>query len=254
MEKKGVRSEGRGLRRTLIAVLGTITLATAPSGPLMGQTSSAVPGQWLYLPLSKIGRDVNGFHGYNIVSGLCGTHYAEDLTGTQGDPVLAAADGNVLYAGPANDGTGLYFVTLTHTNGYTTKYYHLQHMTSLSKGQYVPRGTKVGEIYSPLGGYSHVHFSVRSGTDNVNGCTLSNTTGGCLVPGDPPGMSKSSSCFGDGDGDEERDSGRVHDQQPGVQLQHRRYLCLSSVAQLGVQLRRVLRRYRVLHQHHLQSV
>ena len=198
MEKKGVRSEGRGLRRTLIAVLGTITLTTASSGPLIGQSSSAVPGRWLYLPLSKIGRDVNGFYGYNIASGLCGTHYAEDLTGTQGDPVLAAADGNVLYAGPANDGTGLYFVTLTHTNGYTTKYYHLQHMTSLSKGQYVPRGTKVGEIYSPLGGYSHVHFSVRSGTDNVNGCTLSNTTGGCVDPGDPPGMSKSSSCFGDG--------------------------------------------------------
>ncbi len=61
MEKKGVRSERRGLRRTLIAVLGTVTLATAPSGPLMGQTSSAVPGQWLYLPLSKIGRDVNGY-------------------------------------------------------------------------------------------------------------------------------------------------------------------------------------------------
>jgi murein DD-endopeptidase MepM/ murein hydrolase activator NlpD len=127
MEEKRVSSEGRGLRRTLIAVLGAITLATAvgscgenPSGPLIGQSSSAVTGQWLYLPLSKIGSDVNGYYGWNIASQVCGTHFAEDLTGTQGDPVLAAADGNVLYAGPANDGTGLYFVTLTHSNGYTT--------------------------------------------------------------------------------------------------------------------------------------
>ena len=166
--------------------------------PIVGETTQEVTGPWLYLPLSKIGSDVNGYYGWNIASQACRTHYAEDLTGSQGDPVLAAADGNVLYAGPANDGTGLSFVTLSHSNGYTTKYYHLQNAPARTRGDPVARGTKVGEISSPLGGYSHVHFAVRQGTDNINGCTLSNTTGGCVDPGDPPGMTKSSSCSGDG--------------------------------------------------------
>jgi murein DD-endopeptidase MepM/ murein hydrolase activator NlpD len=203
MEHRQELGGGRAFRWAIGLVAGALALAAARCGanqpePLSGQSSSALTGQWLYLPLSKIGSDVNGYHGWNIASSACGTHYAEDLTGAQGDPVLAAATGNVLYAGPANDGTGLSFVTLTHSNGYTTKYYHLQNLQPLTKGQSVPRGTKVGEISSPIGGYSHTHFSVRNGTDNVNGCTLSNTTGGCEDPGDPPGMSKSSSCSGDG--------------------------------------------------------
>jgi murein DD-endopeptidase MepM/ murein hydrolase activator NlpD len=199
---------GRASLWTLGLVAGALALAAMrcganpsganPSKPPLEQSSSALTGQWLYLPLSKPGSDVNGYYGWNSYSGTCGTHYAEDLTGTQGDPVLAAADGNVLYAGPAYDGTGLSFVTLTHSNGYTTKYYHLQNLTALANGQAVGRGTKLGEIFSPLGGYSHVHFSVRNGTNNVNGCTLSNTTGGCENPGDPPGLPKSSSCPGDG--------------------------------------------------------
>jgi murein DD-endopeptidase MepM/ murein hydrolase activator NlpD len=194
---------GRASRWTIGLVAGALALGATgcganPPEPVLGQSSSALTGQWLYLPLSKLGSDVNGYYGWNIAAQACGSHYAEDLTGTQGDPVLAAADGNVLYAGPANDGTGLSFVTLTHSNGYTTKYYHLQNLQPLTKGQSVPRGTKLGEISSPLGGYSHTHFAVRNGTNNINGCTLGNTTGGCEDPGDPPGLGKSSSCPGDG--------------------------------------------------------
>ncbi|GAB1387203.1 peptidoglycan DD-metalloendopeptidase family protein [Melaminivora sp.] len=82
-----------------------------------------------------------------------------DLAGKAGDPVLAAADGRVVYAGAGLRGYGN-LVILKHNNTYLTAYAHNQALL-VKEDQTVRRGQKIAEMGSTDADRVKLHFEVR---------------------------------------------------------------------------------------------
>lgn len=88
-------------------------------------------------------------------------HYAIDIGGDQGDPILAADNGVVVYAGWNDLGYGE-MVVIDHGAGWQSLYAHLA-TVSVECGQEVYRGDQLGTMGST--GQStgpHLHFEMRS--------------------------------------------------------------------------------------------
>ena len=82
-----------------------------------------------------------------------------DLAGKQGDPVVAAADGRVVYAGAGLRGYGN-LVILKHNNTYLTAYAH-NHVLLVKEDQSVRKGQKIAEMGSSDADRVKLHFEVR---------------------------------------------------------------------------------------------
>ena len=82
-----------------------------------------------------------------------------DIGGNAGDPVLAAADGRVVYAGSGLRGYGN-LVILKHNNTYLTAYAHNQSLL-VKEDQMVKRGQKIAEMGSSDADRVKLHFEVR---------------------------------------------------------------------------------------------
>ena len=82
-----------------------------------------------------------------------------DLAGKQGDPVLAAADGRVVYAGAGLRGYGN-LVVLKHNNVFTTAYAH-NHVVLVKEDQMVRKGQKIAEMGSSDADRVKLHFEMR---------------------------------------------------------------------------------------------
>jgi len=98
------------------------------------------------------GRKTQGLHGYNGI----------DIGGAVGDPVYAAADGEVIISrsGGWNGGYGNYIV-LRHANGTQTLYAHNnKNLVSITdvvvKGQIIGLVGSTGKSTGP-----HLHFEIR---------------------------------------------------------------------------------------------
>jgi len=81
------------------------------------------------------------------------------ITGKSGDPVLAAADGRVVYAGSGLRGYGN-LVILKHNNTYLTAYAHNQALL-VKEDQAVRRGQKIAEMGSTDAERVQLHFEIR---------------------------------------------------------------------------------------------
>jgi lipoprotein NlpD len=81
------------------------------------------------------------------------------LTGKAGDPVYAAADGRVMYAGSGLRGYGN-LVILKHNNTYLTAYAHNQTLL-VKEDQTVKRGQKIAEMGSSDAERVQLHFEIR---------------------------------------------------------------------------------------------
>jgi len=79
--------------------------------------------------------------------------------GKAGDPVLAAADGRVVYAGSGLRGYGN-LVILKHNNTYLTAYAHNQ-VLLVKEEQAVRRGQKIAEMGSTDAESVRLHFEIR---------------------------------------------------------------------------------------------
>lgn len=88
------------------------------------------------------------------------------LSGNLGDPVLAAADGRVIYSGAGPRGFGN-LVILKHSNEMLTVYAHHRSL-SVKEGQQVKRGQKVGEVGESANNRPGVYFEVRQGSKPVD--------------------------------------------------------------------------------------
>jgi lipoprotein NlpD len=86
---------------------------------------------------------------------------AKGLTigGKAGDPVLAAAEGRVVYAGSGLRGYGN-LVILKHNNTYLTAYAHNQSL-AVKEDQMVRRGQKIAEMGSSDSDRVQLHFEIR---------------------------------------------------------------------------------------------
>ncbi|AVO48274.1 peptidase [Melaminivora suipulveris] len=82
-----------------------------------------------------------------------------DIAGKAGDPVLAAADGRVVYAGAGLRGYGN-LVILKHNNTFLTAYAHNQTLL-VKEDQNVRRGQKIAEMGSTDADRVKLHFEVR---------------------------------------------------------------------------------------------
>ncbi|WP_234041635.1 M23 family metallopeptidase [Erythrobacter aureus] len=102
---------------------------------------------------SGFGMRADPFHG------RAKKHSGVDLAKPTGTPIYATANGHVGRAGMVGSYGNL--VEINHGNGYQTRYAHM-HRIFVRSGQYVQRGTKIGEVGST--GRStgpHLHYEVR---------------------------------------------------------------------------------------------
>lgn len=82
-----------------------------------------------------------------------------DFSGRQGDPVLAASDGKVLYVGDALAGYGK-LVIVKHNADYLSVYAHNNRIL-VKEGQSVRRGQKIAEMGKTGTDAVKLHFEVR---------------------------------------------------------------------------------------------
>jgi lipoprotein NlpD len=82
-----------------------------------------------------------------------------DLGGKAGDPVQAAADGRVVYAGAGLRGYGN-LVILKHNNTYLTAYAHNQTLL-VKEDQSVRKGQKIAEMGNSDADRVKLHFEIR---------------------------------------------------------------------------------------------
>ena len=82
-----------------------------------------------------------------------------DIGGKAGDPVSAAAEGRVVYAGDALQGYGK-LILVKHNNTFLTAYAHNQTL-AVKEGQLVKRGQKIAEMGNSGSKQIKLHFEIR---------------------------------------------------------------------------------------------
>jgi len=82
-----------------------------------------------------------------------------DIAGKAGDPVLAAADGKVVYAGSGLRGYGN-LIILKHNNTFLTAYAHNQSLL-VKEDQAIKRGQKIAEMGNSDADHVKLHFEIR---------------------------------------------------------------------------------------------
>lgn len=133
-----------------------------------GGVKPFMPSEVVYDPAPQTPEPVQGTEAFvwpvggYISQGYWNLHRALDIAGPQGDLILAAASGKVVYAQWHNAGYGN-LVIVDHGNGWTTYYGHLY-------GFYVDVGDQV-QLGQPVGARGntgrstgpHLHFEMRRG-------------------------------------------------------------------------------------------
>jgi lipoprotein NlpD len=89
-----------------------------------------------------------------------------DIAGKEGDPVYAAADGKVMYAGNGVRGLGN-LILLGHSNGFITAYAHNQSLL-VKTGQQVKKGDKIAAVGQTDTTSPRLHFEIRRRGTPVN--------------------------------------------------------------------------------------
>lgn len=96
----------------------------------------------------------------NLISGFDESkNKGLDIGGKMGDPVLAAADGRVVYAGAGLRGYGN-LIILKHNNTYLTAYAHNQTLL-VKEDQVIKRGQKIAEMGNSDADQVKLHFEIR---------------------------------------------------------------------------------------------
>lgn len=101
-----------------------------------------------------------------IVTNFGGSSKGVDIAGTAGQPVVAAADGKVVYAGSGLRGYGN-LVIVQHTPTFLSAYGHNQSLL-VNEGQTVKRGQTIARMGSTDANRTQLHFEVRQNGKPVN--------------------------------------------------------------------------------------
>lgn len=101
-----------------------------------------------------------------IIQGFNSNTKGIDIEGTPGDPVIAAADGKVMYAGNGVRGLGN-LVLLGHSNGFITAYAHNQELL-VKTGQEVKKGSRIALLGQTDTTSPRLHFEIRRRGTPVN--------------------------------------------------------------------------------------
>jgi murein DD-endopeptidase MepM/ murein hydrolase activator NlpD len=156
----------------LYTLRSTALSGAATTGISLGLTRNVTPADWMRAnsapSLWPVEGPVTGSFGERTdpFNGEGAFHSGVDISASFGQPIIAPADGVVLFA----DFMGGYgkAVVLDHGHGITTRYGHMSSFT-VAVGQYVHRAETIG--YVGLSGRStgpHLHYEVRIGDTPVN--------------------------------------------------------------------------------------
>jgi lipoprotein NlpD len=142
------------------------TTAPAPVPAAIGAAASAVPATTpapVPAPEPAAGADDIAFvwpaQGVVVSSFDESKNKGVSISGKVGDPVLAAADGRVVYAGAGLRGYGN-LIILKHNNTYLTAYAHNQALL-VREDQAVKQGQRIAEMGSSDSDRVKLHFEVR---------------------------------------------------------------------------------------------
>ena len=110
------------------------------------------------------------------VSGQYKQHDGVDIKANQGEPVLSAADGEVVKVAKSSTGYGNH-VIVEHADGTQTLYAHL-YSYGVKEGDVVTQGQQIGEVGSTgTSTGNHLHFEVRKDGVAVDPQTVFDLTG-----------------------------------------------------------------------------
>ena len=133
--------------------------ASAASAPIAAKPVAAAPST----PANTEGDDPIAFQWPVRGPLIAGFDEAKnkglDIAGKAGDPVLAAADGKVVYAGSGLRGYGN-LIILKHNNTYLTAYAHNQTLL-VKEEQTIKRGQKIAEMGNSDADQVKLHFEIR---------------------------------------------------------------------------------------------
>lgn len=101
-----------------------------------------------------------------IIQGFNASTKGIDLEGNAGDPVHAAADGKVMYAGNGVRGLGN-LILLGHSDGFITAYAHNQELL-VKTGEDVKKGSRIATVGQTDTTSPRLHFEVRRRGTPVN--------------------------------------------------------------------------------------
>ncbi|MFA5491137.1 MAG: peptidoglycan DD-metalloendopeptidase family protein [Candidimonas sp.] len=104
--------------------------------------------------------------GGKIIQGFNANTKGIDIDGAEGEPVLAAAGGKVMYAGNGVRGLGN-LILLGHTDGFITAYAHNQRLL-VKTGQQVKKGERIAAIGQTDTSSPRLHFEIRRRGTPVN--------------------------------------------------------------------------------------
>lgn len=154
-----VASSGSGRAVAPVVVgSGSTAATTAPAA-----TATPVPSTpATTTPVAKGADDVNFIWpaSGSLIAGFDeARNKGYDIAGKAGDPVVAAADGRVVYAGAGLRGYGN-LIILKHNNTYLTAYAHNQSLL-VKEDQSVKKGQKIAEMGSTDADRVKLHFEVR---------------------------------------------------------------------------------------------
>jgi lipoprotein NlpD len=131
--------------------------AAVPEKPASAPASPSAPGanevSWAWpAPGKVIANFSEGGNGAEATKGI-------DIAGKTGDPVLAAAEGKVVYVGNGLRGYGN-LVIVKHTTDFLSAYAHNSRIL-VKEGQTVKRGQKIAEFGDSDADQPKLHFEVR---------------------------------------------------------------------------------------------
>ncbi|MYN12256.1 peptidoglycan DD-metalloendopeptidase family protein [Pusillimonas sp. TS35] len=95
----------------------------------------------------------------DIIQGFNSNTKGIDIAGKIGDPIYAAADGNVMYAGNGVRGLGN-LILLGHKDGFVTAYAHNDQLL-VKTGQQVKKGDKIAALGQTDTSSPRLHFEIR---------------------------------------------------------------------------------------------
>ena len=102
----------------------------------------------------------------NVITKFGGTNKGVDIAGNPGQPVVAAADGKVVYAGSGLRGYGN-LVIIQHSPTFLSAYGHNQNLL-VNEGQTVKRGQTIAKMGNSDASRTQLHFEVRQNGKPVN--------------------------------------------------------------------------------------
>lgn len=155
-QQQAAQSAGKPAAASQPAPAPTATAVPAPA-PAAAKSAASAPAR----TRQKYGVQWSLPSTGAVLKGYSSQSKGVDFSGKKGDPVYAAADGEVIYVGTGVKSYGR-LVILRHDNNYLSAYAHNDSIV-VKEGQRIARGAKIATMGDSSSDRVMLHFEVRKG-------------------------------------------------------------------------------------------